>query len=156
MGIKKAIGRSEKVDFSELGALHTPARIDTGAKTSAIWVTSAKEVDGGLEAVFFGTGSEWFTGKPVLFPTYAEVVVASSNGIAEERYKVRLLVSIAGKRIRAWFTLADRSAQAYPVLIGRNVLRGKFLVDVSQSNGSFQEAERHRTKVLREQITKEV
>jgi hypothetical protein len=51
--------------------------------------------------------------------------------LSEERYKVKLLVVVNNRQIRAWFTLTDRSKRSYPVLLGRNVLHRKFIVDVS-------------------------
>jgi len=128
---KQVIGKVEKVEFPELEVFDCEARIDTGAKTSAIWVSSVEETSKGLVVRFFGPDSPCFSDKSITFSTYSETVVASSNGAVERRYKVRLLVVIGGRRIRAWFTLADRSTQVYPVLVGRNVLRGRFLVDVS-------------------------
>lgn len=152
MDDKKIIGKAEKVAFPELGVKVAYARIDTGAKTSAIWVSQVRETDAGLEVVFFGKDSTLFTGKPVMFTTYSETVVASSNGAVERRYKIRLLLDISGKRIRAWFTLADRSAQVYPILVGRNVLRGRFVVDVSLGNGALRQAEKNRTYTLQKGI----
>jgi len=147
------IGRAERVNFPELQCSDVPARIDTGAKTSALWASSVAEQDGTLQVVLFGDGNEFFTGQTVRFTEYATTVVASSNGQAEERFKVRLLVQLGGKKIRAWFTLADRSTQAYPVLIGRNVLRGKFIVDVKQGKVLY-DAERRRTAELRSVVEK--
>lgn len=154
MNDKQIIGKAEAVAFPELDIAKTHARIDTGAKTSAIWVSSVEETSKGLEVTFFGDGSDCFSGKKVTFTTYSETVVASSNGAVERRYKVRLLVIIAGRRIRAWFTLADRSAQVYPVLVGRNVLRGKFLVDVSVGTEALRKYEKQRTDILKKEIEK--
>jgi len=151
---KQIIGKAETVAFPELDIAKTHARIDTGAKTSAIWVSDVEETDRGLEVVFFGPGSDCFSGKPVTFSTYSETVVASSNGAVERRYKVRLLVEIAGRKIRAWFTLADRSAQVYPILVGRNVLRGKFLVDVSLGTEALRRYEKRRTDILKKEVEK--
>lgn len=147
---KKVIGRAERVSFPELGFAAVPARIDTGAKTSAIWASSVERHGDHLQVVFFGEGSEQYTGQTVAFDSFEEIIVASSNGQAEKRYKVRLLVKIAGKKVRAGFTLADRSTQVYPVLIGRNVLTGKFLVDVKKGH-VLREAEQQRSEALQTQ-----
>jgi len=141
---KQIIGKAEQVALPEVGVKTTYARIDTGAKTSAIWVSSVEETEAGLDVVFFGPGSKWYSGKTVRFTTYSETVVASSNGAVERRYKVRLLIEINGRRIRAWFTLADRSTQVYPILVGRNVLNGKFIVDVSLGTKALHKRERNR------------
>ncbi|HTE22084.1 MAG TPA: RimK/LysX family protein [Candidatus Limnocylindria bacterium] len=128
VGVKKLVGRAELVSFPELGGLSMAARVDTGAKVSAIAVTSVRQQGDVLEAVFFGDPAE----TVYRFETYKKSLVASSTGQVERRFKVRLLVVLGGKKIRASFTLADRSARTYPVLIGRNVLLGKFLVDVKE------------------------
>jgi hypothetical protein len=147
------IGRAELIDFPELQFTAVPARIDTGAKTSALWVSVAQREGDMLQVVFFGEGSPFYTGKSVLFDTFETAVVASSNGLAQQRYKVSVLVILAGRKIRASFTLADRSSQAYPVLIGRNVLRGKFIVDVKQGV-ALRDAEKQRAIKLQSTIEK--
>ena len=151
---KKAIGRAEVISFPEQGLENVPARIDTGAKTSSVWASHIKLEDGKLTAVLFGEGNAAYTGDPITFTEFGVAVVANSTGHVQERYKVRMLVKLRGKKIRAWFTLADRSTQVYPVLIGRNVLLGKFIVDVKI--GQIQkEAERERTQALQSKIDKE-
>ena len=131
---KIVIGGVEEVSFPELGIDTLHARIDTGAQTSAIWAASVVLENGRLKVVFLGPEHPLYTGEAVYFNDFVETVVASSNGHTETRFKVRTVVRLAGKRIRARLTLADRSTQKYPVLIGRNVLRGKFLVDVKHDS----------------------
>lgn len=126
----KIIGRVEPVAFPEVNSKVHFARIDTGAKTSAIWTSSVKLEGQRLAVTFFGPRHKAYDSKKHYFDEYTSTVVVSSNGQSERRYKVKLLVIIGEKRIRASFTLADRSKQVYPILIGRNVLRGKFIVDV--------------------------
>ncbi len=126
------IGRAEHLDFPELGLQQVPARIDTGAKTSALWATSIKEVDGELLYCLFGEDSTFYDGTVQSTRDFTRILVSTSTGQVEERYVVKHLVSLSGRKIRASFTLANRSNQAYPILVGRNVLRGKFLVDVKQ------------------------
>lgn len=144
---KIVIGRAERLSFPQLGVDSLAARIDTGAKTSAIWVSSAREVGGRLAVIFFDESSEYYDGVERFFDSYERGMVASSNGQAEERYKIKLLVVLHGRRIRARFTLADRSTQVYPVLVGRNVLLGKFVVDV-QHGEPLLEAEKSRSEKL--------
>lgn len=139
----KIIGRVEPVALPEVGIEESYARIDTGAQTSAVWATSVDLKDGRLGVKFFGEGHPLYTGKIHYFDTFTSTIVASSNGHAEKRYKVKLLVCISGKRIRARFTLADRSRQVYPILIGRNVLRGKFVVDVTLGTPLIDKEEQH-------------
>lgn len=149
---KKIIGRADRIDLPEHGIFDVPAKVDTGAKTSAIWASNIQErKDGGLAFAFFGPGSPLYTGEMQFVPEFERVVVASSIGAEQPRYKIQLLVKIRAKKIRASFTLADRSQQAYPVLIGRNALRGKFVVDV-QSGSPDRQAEQQRSEKLQQEL----
>lgn len=128
---KHTIGRAEEIDFPDFGYIKIPARIDTGAKTSSVWATEIlEEADGGLSFVLFGRGAIGYDGRRHYVKRYEKVVVASTIGEAQERYKIKIRVKLDGRTINASFTLADRSKQVYPVLVGRNILTGKFIVDV--------------------------
>lgn len=137
------IGRAENVAFPEIHEEVIDARIDTGAATSSIFGT-ATEVNGRLEVHFLAGTSATAHRALHYFDEFKQVTVASSNGDRQRRYKVKVLVVLNKRRIRAWFTIADRSTQAYPVLIGRNVLTNKFVVDVSRGQPNFV-AERRRS-----------
>lgn len=146
---KSLIGRAEKVTFPVF--LDTPiyARIDTGARTSTIWGSATVNQDDHLEVVFLGDKNLTHT-----FSDYGRRVVASSNGHTEARFTISLVVVLAGRKIRATFTIADRSSQVYPVLIGRNVLKGKYIVDVKIDHG-LKEAEKERIDQLQSLLSKE-
>lgn len=148
---KQIIGRVEKVSFPELGIGTIHARVDTGAQTSALWVSRAEVVDDRLEVIFFGKDHPEYNGKVHYFDEFTHGMVASSNGHSQLRYKIRVLIKIANKRIRATITLADRSTQAYPMLVGRNVLRGKFVVDV-KAGEPLLGAEKSRSATIQSQL----
>jgi hypothetical protein len=146
------IGRAEKLDFPELGFSAIPSRIDTGARTSSVWASNIHEEDGQLEFMLFDTLSEYYTGAMVQTRQFSQRVIASSNGISEARYIVKLLVQLYGRKVRASFTLANRSTQVYPVLVGRNILRGKFVVDVKKGKPLYHD-ERLYFKTLQTKLT---
>ncbi len=124
------IGVSSLIDFVNYKNLkQIPARIDTGARTSSLWASDIQVNDGTATFKLFGASSPWYTGKIVRKDVIGTREVTSSTGHAENRYVVKFPVCIAGKRLNAKFTLSDRSTQTYPILIGRNTLRGNFLVD---------------------------
>lgn len=150
---RKLIGRAEKVTFPEINIADVYARIDTGARISALWTSKAVVTGDVLEVVLFDKQSQFFNGQVLRFHEFDSVVVTSSNGQSQERYKVQLLVKLKGKKIRAWFTLADRSTQVYPVLIGRNVLAGKFVVDVKRGSVLHDEELARSHKLQAEQKT---
>lgn len=140
---KTLIGRAEKVMFPMLGNAVTYARIDTGAKTSSVWASDISVKDGVLFATFpFENGDTQKT-----FKHFEAVNVSSSMGMVQERYKVRLTVQLKKRKILSTFTLADRSTQVYPVLIGRNTLMGKFIVDVSRGTPLKEEEERRSQEI---------
>jgi len=150
---KHTIGRAEEVSFPDLGYADVPARIDTGAKTSSLWVSDVvQESNGKLSFVLFDEGSPSYDGRRHTADRYEKVIVASTIGEAQERYKIKIRVTLDGRTINASFTLANRSKQVYPVLIGRNVLTGKFIVDVEDGK-ALTEKENERNESLQKLIT---
>lgn len=139
---KTVIGSAESVRFSELANAKVHARIDSGARTSAIWGEVVNATPEAIEVAFFGDDS-----KTYVFTDYGRQAVATSTGHIDKRYTVRLAVVVKNRKIRATFTIANRSTQVYPVLIGRNVLRGKFVVDVVVGS-RLKQAESKRRAVL--------
>lgn len=128
---KPIIGSTEYVEVEDVKNI--PAKIDTGADSSSIWASDiAVEKDGTLSFKLFDKQSPLYTGQPIERKDYRVKIVRSSNGDEEIRYQVGLSLSVRGKKIRAMFTLADRSKNNFPILIGRRTLKGKFLVDVSK------------------------
>lgn len=124
MKSKTIIGSEEFISFPEVGIDSISARIDTGAATSSLGVKKILEKDGVLCCTMPNH-------QQVCFKDYKKKIIKSSFGHIEERYVIRLLVNISGRKIRTDFTLADRSKMAFPVLIGRKLLRNKFIVDIS-------------------------
>ncbi len=124
------IGVSSLVDFVGYKNLKDiPARIDTGARTSSLWASDIKIKNKVATFKLFGPESNYYTGKVVRKPVVGTREVTSSTGHEQTRYVVNMSVKLHGKRLNAKFTLSDRSTQTYPILIGRNTLRGNFLVD---------------------------
>lgn len=130
------IGNS--VFFEVAGIKDVPAKVDTGASVSAIWATSIKmNAQNELEFVLFAPGSEYYTGEVIRTNDYKVRRVRSSNGQDQIRYLVKLSTVLKGRKIKMSFTLANRSINKFPVLIGAKSLQGKFLVDVSQKEISI-------------------
>lgn len=130
---KVVLGQVENMIFCDLDLVNVPARVDTGARTSTIWASDIYEADGKLRFKLFDKTSQFYSGDDLVYDVFEMREVTPSNGISENRYMIRMLIKIGGRKIRARFTLANRSTQKYPVLIGRNILRGKFVVDVKHS-----------------------
>jgi hypothetical protein len=146
------IGRAEKIDLVDVSMGDVPAKVDTGADSSSIWVSHVAEQDDGLHIVFFGTGSPYFTGDEIVIRSgYRVTRVANSFGQKELRYKLKLRIRVRGRLIRATFTLSDRSQKTYPILLGRRLLQGKFIVDVSQGEALIAD-EKQKAKQLKQAL----
>ena len=143
------IGRAERADLPDIQAKGVPVKIDTGADASSIWAHVVELRDDRLHVVFFSEESAFYTGEEHIFKPgeYSITRVANSFGHRELRYKVKLRIRVKKRLINGTFTLSDRSKKLYPILIGRSLLKNKFLVDVSKGN-PLREAEKERSARL--------
>ncbi|WP_304140544.1 RimK/LysX family protein [Mesoflavibacter zeaxanthinifaciens] len=132
---KKIIGRTDCIDFPKLNLLNINCKIDTGAYTSSIHCSNITLTDQGLLCFFDDNKTE--KSEPILFKEYSLTDVKSSNGFVENRYKIKTDVVFFGKTYKINLTLSTRSDMRFPVLIGRQFLKRKFLVDVDLQNQSF-------------------
>ncbi len=134
---KQIIGRIDRVDFPTLGLFNIDVKIDTGAYTSAIHCSKIIEKDNKLFCTFYSAGHPNFSGKEVVFDSYTRTDVKSSNGFKENRFKIKSTIIFFGKTYKINLTLSTRDDMKFPVLIGRQFLSKKFLVDVNQQNVSY-------------------
>lgn len=134
---KKIIGRVDKVDFPELNLFNVDVKIDTGAYTSAIHCSEIIEENNTLRCTFESKGHPNFKSKDIIFKQYSYTDVKSSNGFKENRYKIRTKVVFFNKTYKINLTLSTREDMKFPVLIGRQFLSKKYLVDVDLENISF-------------------
>jgi len=117
-----------------------PARVDTGATTCSIHY-EALEIEDAAESPEDNIGKrvrilienpdgkqEWISTKIV------DRVTVRTTTDDDERYKVRLNLRWQDVEKKVLVTLSDRNKMKYPVLLGRNFLRGDFLVDVNLEN----------------------
>ncbi len=115
------------------GIKNIPAKVDTGADSSSIWASDIKiNAAGQLEFSLLGPSNPLYTGERVTADSFFVQQVRNSTGNVGIRYRVPLVIKIKGRKIQASFTLANRSRNRFPVLIGRKTLQNKFLVDVSK------------------------
>lgn len=149
---KPVLGIVERVSIGKR-AVDVPAKIDTGADSSAIWASNIRiNKDGVLIFSLFGEGSPYYTGKVFKRTDYTVAQVKSSNGASEVRYRTKFSITIGGRRIRATFNLSDRSKNTYKILIGRRTVSGKFYVDVSKGASELPKGDR--TKQLASELKK--
>jgi hypothetical protein len=115
------------------------AKLDTGAKSSAIHATDIERFErGGVERVRFSLFTEHTEqgGDKLTYdlPIQGKVRIKRSPGKPpEERITVRLSFCIAGEVMDAEFSLDNRANLNYPVLLGREFLREHFIVNSAET-----------------------
>lgn len=127
------VGWRELVSLPEIGIASIPAKIDTGARTSAL---NARVIgtfaQGDSMMVRFAAlwdGREQLCEAPVV----DRRSVRSSNGEMQERFVIKTPLRIGKLTCKVEVTLADRSEMQFPMLVGRTALRRRMVVDSSHS-----------------------
>lgn len=138
---KLIIGRKDKVDFPELGLYNITAKIDTGAYTSAIHCHDIRIVRKGKRRLvsfrLLDPSHSTYDGTPLKHELLALRRIKNSSGQVEERCIVRTVIIIFGRNYEIELSLTDRSRMECPVLLGRKLLRKRFIVDVGMVNLSY-------------------
>jgi len=127
-GEKITIGAVEEVVLLKWG-VELPARIDTGAASSSLDARSLKIKN---NIVTFKLREE-HGGRLIKLPILEYRRIRTSVG-RERRPVVLMDLCLGSLHILTQVTLADRSHLKYPLLVGRRVLKGNFVVDVSRRN----------------------
>ncbi|MBU0728358.1 MAG: 30S ribosomal protein S6--L-glutamate ligase [Proteobacteria bacterium] len=132
---KIIIGCEEWCAFPDLGIPAIKARVDSGAKTSSIHAFNIQK--------FRKNGESWvsFEAHPLQNnrravircekPIIDKRIVKSSSGISETRYVIATTLKIG---LEAWdveLTLANRDSMGYRMLLGREAMSGRMIVDPS-------------------------
>ena len=131
---KQTIGKSEVVDFPDLGLMGISAKIDTGAYTSALHCHEIQIIDGILYFKFLDPSHPIYSEKQQKFTTFTQKDIKNSFGETEKRYIIKTRVRIGRRIIKSVISLTNRGTMRYPVLIGRKLLKRRFIVDVEQEN----------------------
>lgn len=131
------VGWREWVQIPQVDVPWIKAKIDTGAKTSAIHAFDLRSFDrDGRDWVSFAVHPWQATAQDevaVELPVHDSRSVRSSSGHEEQRYVVRLPVVLGGREVPVEVTLTDRDEMGFRMLIGREALVQGFLVDPALS-----------------------
>jgi len=131
------LGWEEWLSLPGLGLAALKAKIDTGARTSALHAFDI-ETFGPIERSMVRFSVHPVRARDdVVVHCAARVVdrreVASSNGERELRYVIATPVRIGGREWPIEITLTDRSAMSYRMLLGRSAIRADIVVDPTAS-----------------------
>lgn len=134
---KPVIGQEEWLALSSLGIPAICARVDSGAKTSALHAFNIKAFErGGKELVRFEVHPIQHNRK-ITVKCEAEIVdkrtIRSSNGGSEKRYVVRTPMTLGENTWEIEITLTNRDEMGYRMLLGRQAMENRVLVDPGRS-----------------------
>ncbi|MCB1646386.1 MAG: ATP-dependent zinc protease [Pseudomonadales bacterium] len=134
---KVILGWREWIGLPALNVNAILAKVDTGAKTSAIHTFYIDEFERDEASwVRFGLHPVRDSDKLAI---HCEAPVADcrdvtdSGGHTETRYVIETDFVVAGQAYRAEVTLTNRDNMRYRILLGRNAMRGRFMVDPARS-----------------------
>ncbi|MEN9335976.1 MAG: hypothetical protein RLZZ500_963 [Bacteroidota bacterium] len=133
---KLILGSEEWCGFPALGLPAIKARVDSGAKTSALHALNI--------APFQKEGETWvkFDINPIqknqktIIHCEAKLVdkriVKSSSGYREQRYVIQTELQLGEESWTAEVTLTNRDSMGFRMLLGREAMSGRILVDPEQ------------------------
>jgi hypothetical protein len=131
------LGWREWVGLPQLGIERLRAKLDTGARSSALHVDSLE--------TFMRDDAVWLRfdvsqGRHAQHGVTCETlalgrrVVTNSSGHRAERWFIRSQILLAGHCFDAEISLTDRRGMRFPLLLGRTALNGRFRVDPALSH----------------------
>lgn len=131
------IGWEEWVSLPELNLPAIKAKVDTGAKTSALHAFMVEKItEGGDTKVRFGIHP--IPERPDIevyckAHLIAEREVTSSSGHTELRYVIRTIAQFGKKKWPIEISLTNRETMSYRMLIGRTAMEGRLTVQPTES-----------------------
>jgi hypothetical protein len=142
-----AIGWREWLALPQLGIPAIKAKIDTGARTSALHTFSLEEfTSDGRRMVRFGIHPlqkrkdiELFCEAPVL----ERRRVKDSGGHVEKRYVIETRVALQNEIWQIHLTLTNRDAMIFRMLLGRTAVAKRFVIDPGRSYTAGRSLARH-------------
>ena len=133
---KIILGSEEWCSLPELGIPTIKARVDSGAKTSALHaINIAPFKKEGQNWVKFDINPIQNNVKTVIHceaPLVDKRIVKSSSGFREERYVIQTNLEIGNSNWHIEMTLTNRDSMGFRMLLGREAMSGRVLVDPEQ------------------------
>ena len=131
------LGWKEYVAFVDWPLRRVKAKIDTGARTSALDALSYElheDPKAGLTATLRLALDPRNPERvdQVVTPVLRMIVVSNSNGMREQRPLVETTLRLGTVTKRVQLTITNRAGMRFRMILGRKALEGDFVVDVAQ------------------------
>jgi hypothetical protein len=130
----QVLGRADRVDLPKLGLFDVHAKVDTGAYNCSLHCSEVNVVNNCLEFILLDPDHPEYTGSKFVFKKFKQKQIRNSFGESELRYVIKTQIKIFERLIRAEFSLSNRGNLKFPVLLGRKILRDRFVIDVTQKD----------------------
>ncbi|PIE11411.1 MAG: ATP-dependent zinc protease [Rhodobacterales bacterium] len=130
------IGWRETVSLPDLGLEQFKAKIDTGARTTALHASDIRTdwIDDVEYVSFHPRHMGLAQARRVRARIHARRPVRNTSGVPQERIVIRSHLHIADRNFLIEISLADRADMAFPMIVGRTAIRGhRLLVDAGRS-----------------------
>ncbi len=129
----QTLGWREWLALPELGIDRIKAKVDTGARTSALHAFSVEQLANGR--VRFGVRPSQTLARQIWCEAemFDERWVTDSGGHRELRPFVRTEIQLGGEAWTAEVSLSRRDTLRFRMLLGRTALAGRFIVDPAAS-----------------------
>lgn len=130
---KPLIGRVEWIEIPAF-EFRVEARVDSGARTNSLHAENIVERhENGVTYVDFDIRDDENQERRVSSMVIHEISIVRPIGPPQKRYVIQEEVRIGERSFTVQINLNDRSNLTYRFLVGRNLLMGHYLIDVSQS-----------------------
>jgi hypothetical protein len=131
------VGWREWVALPQFNIRAIKAKVDTGARTSALHAFSLERFsEGGRPRVRFKIHPRRLR-NDIVVPCEADIVdermVTDSGGHREMRIVIATEIVLGSQHHRIELTITDRDTMRYRMLLGRTAIRGRMIVDPSLS-----------------------
>jgi len=131
------IGWREWVGLPELGVQMVKAKIDTGARSSALhaWNIKPFEKDGAPWVAFelHPMQRDNHVVIECAAPLLGKRRVRSSSGVIQTRFAIETVLELGVRRWPIEITLTNRDEMGFRMLLGRTALRRRVMIDPSRS-----------------------
>ena len=131
------LGWREWIGFPDLGLDAVMAKMDSGAKSSAMHASDIKILKvNGKHVVEFCVHPVQQKMSPKIVcqaPLVGQRTIRSSNGLTEKRYVIETRLKLGKRRWKIELTLTNREDMDFRVLLGRDAIKRKFMIDPNAS-----------------------